>query len=261
MRTIIGTYSSPLPAVPHKVVRHRFRTGDEDGGVWVRTREVMEITWPKIVEERVTFLPPSTSTTDIARGEDSWHTQKCWVRLFTTVLGIGFTDSDLGYKLEEADNVRRDVQTNEGDNKLSFFGFLSELAYGLIFDHFDDTCTTSPGQRSSPSPAIPQPINLNRTSFVKRTLSEAFDEAPDVYHWVLSICVVRFAKRKQLSSTTFVLRRLFVVCCSTKTDGTCWKNHLEQAHSHMYFTWVMVQLKSTSPRVLGGVHNCARDRS
>lgn len=249
IRTVIGTYSSPLLGTPHKVVRHRVKRRDEDG-VWIRSREVVETTRPKIVEEGATFFNAVDMNDRYRQGylnmEDSWHTHKCWIRIFTTVLGIVFTDSYLGYKLEEARDVRRDLQANERDSKLSFFGFLSELAHGLIFNNLDEEShvmhglrshQSSPGQIACLPVVIPQPLYLNRTSFVKRKLAEAFEESSDTYQRKLGSFQLRCVVcKKKASQFCGVCSRSdigqFVVCCSSKTDRNCWKTHIDSVHGN-----------------------------
>lgn len=63
--------------------------------------------------------------------EEVWGTTKWYIRLFTTILGITFTDSYFGWKYEKFT-----LSGVQNANELKFNSFLDTLAYELIYNEY-----------------------------------------------------------------------------------------------------------------------------
>lgn len=155
-----------------------------------KTREIFDEVLterPKIVEVGAKYFNAVDLNDRYRQGylnmEDSWRTQRCWVRVFTTVFGIILTDCYLGYKMECLSDVRQEHDVDRRESCLSFFGFLAELAHGYIFNTVDRDINISSSSNSlrskttssneyagSPELKIPQLKCLSQTEYVQQRI-------------------------------------------------------------------------------------------
>jgi hypothetical protein len=178
--------------------------------------------------------------------EDSWHTKRCWVRIFTTLLGVIFTDCYFGFMLENDDDVRDNLYRDETDTRLKYYGFLSSLAEELIFNNFDNENVVYGGLRSSVSAspsdnsALPKPIpqlkTLNTTDFVKRKYQHIMDDDIDTYNKRVATYQLRCASCGSKSTQFCTLCSepelgSFQCFCSARSNKKqCWNQHICTKH-------------------------------
>jgi hypothetical protein len=160
VRTVIGTCSNALEGTPHKVARTRKVI---DQGTLCIEADVLLEKLPALPSFRKTGQ--STSDVDFngrpRQGElnleVSWGVQRCWLRVFTTVLGVIFTDCYLAWRLENG-RLPTTNTANEDDYKAHFHGFVAALAADLIWNTVDGVPPTPVSTRSEntvPVVAVP----------------------------------------------------------------------------------------------------------
>lgn len=230
-RTRSITYSNPLLGAPHNRQNTIKRTED---GMWIRTKYEVLTERPKIVEVGAKYFNAVDLNDRYRQGyfnmEDSWRSQRCWVRVFTTVFGI-ILDCYLG-------DVRQEHDVDRRESCLSFFGFLAELAHGLIINTVDrdinissssnnlrSKTTSSNEYTGSPELNIPQLKCLSRTEYVQQrigsklgitnTEDSRFKKALSSYQLRCSVCGAKASQYCHACSTARIGE--FVVCCSSKT--------------------------------------------
>jgi hypothetical protein len=130
LKMFISTYSTTLPGAPHIINRvHR----EIQDGVWQNVNHVRNIPRPRLVEEVFDEINAIDLNDRYRQGylqmEMYWRTESWWVRLFTTFLGMDFTDCYLAYKFEY-------LAANGGDETglKTMKTFLGELSWSLVYN-------------------------------------------------------------------------------------------------------------------------------
>lgn len=235
LRKIIGSFSSSLPGSPQKIYRNK-RVRSQEDGIWIKTRKVYTIQRPKIIEVGMKHFGAVDLHDRYRQGylnmEDSWHTHRCWVRLFTTVLGICFTDAYLAYKWEGSNCIRTE-DLDEREGRQSFFGFLNGLARQLIFNnsYFYQNPSLSMNLRPSSSQ---QEVSIPMCSLMALSSYSIIKQKYDLqnpqekkrlasYQLKCSCCEHKAAYYCVVCSSPE--KHKFVALCSPRTGRKCFQQH------------------------------------
>ena len=177
--------------------------------------------------------------------EDSWKTKRCWLRVFTTILGICFTDAYLAYKLEcEQINVH-DEEDQEDVQRLSYYKFLGKLAYQMAHNDLDvedqpPVLRSSVQLSSSPSlpTGSPSPrflASFKKSGFIKEKIGRKFKKAEAIkekltrYQRRCNIC--RKAASFYCTECSNEPGGKFFTICTERSERECWFKHCQKAHS------------------------------
>lgn len=127
-RTLIGSALTTLAGSPHKMMRTR---KEQEEGVYVRRRVEIATNRPVMAEKLFEYFNTIDMHDRLRQGclqmEVQWRTDKWWLRLFTTMLGIIYTDAYLAYQYE-FNHFRHAMD----GRKANIFEFLERLAKALI---------------------------------------------------------------------------------------------------------------------------------
>lgn len=140
VKTFIGTCSTTLRGPDLNVPRSK---RVEEEGVWVKTTTMKPTARPQLVADLFEHFSTIDYHDRLRQGylkmEIQWKTHSWWKRLFTTLLGMIFTDSYFAYR---HDYYRVE---NTYDEVLSYYDFLDKLSYSLI--HIKSKRVTRPQKR------------------------------------------------------------------------------------------------------------------
>lgn len=150
LKTIITNCGNTIVGIQARRIRHHIEV-NEDHEPYT-ARYVKEIPRPKIVEDFYKYFGSVDVHDHLRQGslclEEVWRTQIWWHRLFTTMLGVVFTDCYLAYRYIERKYHRE-------PDELSFF--MGKLAYRLINNFYIEkvVLTTSKIIQNIPTNSLP----------------------------------------------------------------------------------------------------------
>lgn len=128
----IATCSNTMPGVSMNVVRYKMI---EVGDLRMRQTVYKEIPRPVVLNELYDDFGKVDLHDRYRQGylamERAWKTKKCWIRIFTSLLGMIVTDCYLGYLMEY-----KALNHGEAKGSDSYIDFLGKLAYSMI--HYDE---------------------------------------------------------------------------------------------------------------------------
>lgn len=137
------------------------RRAKQEEGIWVNELDFENVRRPKVIDEGMKYFGAVDLNDRYRQGylnmESSWATKRLWVRIFTTILGICFTDAYLAYNLE---TQRANFSGNKDFDKLHYKGFLGKLAHQLILNKLDEEHIIAAATRSHSSHLS---VRLSRT--------------------------------------------------------------------------------------------------
>jgi hypothetical protein len=253
VRHIISSYSSSILG-EEKTIARTIVGSREVEGIWVNDRETETVRRPKVIDVGMRHFGAIDLNDRYRQGylnmEQSWKTQRLWVRVFTTVLGICFTDAYFAYNYERKQAL---VDDDEDNAKLHFNEFLGKLAYQLINNDFgvDHRVSESTRLQSTPNAAsrlgiVPTLSSLNKTDFVMEKYdltNESGRNSLRTYQLCCSTCYkvstnanndeirTKFKTSYYCSACSDPSHGKFLCFCSQRTGRKCWQDHLETCHS------------------------------
>ena len=244
VRAVLATVSNCLPGLPREI-RHSLYTKQNEDGVWIKQFRTSVLSRPNAVELGSRQFGAVDLNDRFRQGilnqEDIWHTKTCWIRLFTTILGICYTDAYLAFKFESS----AAPATCEEAEMRSFSSFLSELAHEMIFNTLDTVSNVSQGTRSSNSPAVGvkrkllHQSNLGDYEWVHQWVEDKYGIEPEVkrsrlnaYRRRCSVCCMKASTYCNTCSDDE--HGHFVVICGSsrnkKGNRNCWEAHVANSH-------------------------------
>lgn len=144
-KKIIATCSNGQPGAEHCVPRTKQVIVD---GEVVEQKYVRKVPRPKVFEELFTNF----STVDVhdhyRQGtldlEGHWKTMTWWFRVFTTLMGVIYTDCYFAYYADYAATTKFSE-----DGEVEYMEFLGQLAEEMVFNHADQTAGRGKGTKRS----------------------------------------------------------------------------------------------------------------